>query len=80
MSLSPCEYIALYIVLVSCHSIEFFAIEPTFSVAALATTVTLVLTAQIQAATAALPAAHQADPQEQEIIESKDTALLRLQN
>jgi hypothetical protein len=54
--------------------------EPTFSSAASVTTVTPVLAAQIQAATAALPAAHQAAPQEQEIVESKDAALLRLQN
>jgi hypothetical protein len=54
--------------------------EPIFSSAASATTVTLVLAAQIQAATAVLPAAHRAAPQEQEIVESKDAALLRLQN
>ena len=80
MSLSPCEYITLYVVLVSCHSIEFFIMEPIFSSAALVTTVTPLLAAQIQAATAALPAAHRAAPQEREIVESRDAALLRLQN
>ncbi len=54
--------------------------EPTFSSAASVTTVTPVLTAQIQAATAALPTAHRAAPQEREIVESKDAALIRLQN
>jgi hypothetical protein len=54
--------------------------EPTFSSAASVTTVTPVLAAQIQAATALLPAAHQAAPQEREITESKEAALLRLQN
>ena len=54
--------------------------EPTFSSAASVTTVTPVLAAQIQAAIAALPAAHRVAPQEREIVESKDAALLRLQN
>jgi hypothetical protein len=54
--------------------------EPTFSSAASVTTVTPILAAQIQAATAALPAAHRAAPQEREIVESKEAALLRLQD
>ena len=61
MPLSTSVYIALYVV-VSCHSIEFFIMEPTFSSAASVTTVTPVLAAQIQATTAALPAAHRAAP------------------
>jgi hypothetical protein len=54
--------------------------EATFSFAASVTTMTPALAAQIQAATAALPAAHRAAPQEREIVESKEAALLRLQN
>jgi hypothetical protein len=54
--------------------------EPTFSSAASMTTVTPELAAQIEAAIAALPAAHRLPPQEQEIVESKETALQRLQN
>jgi hypothetical protein len=79
MSPSRCIYLALYVVLVS-YRLSYFIMEPTFSSAASVTTVTPVLAAQIQAATAALPAAHRVAPQEREIVESKDTAFLRLQN
>jgi hypothetical protein len=54
--------------------------EPNFSSAASVTTVTPELAAQIEAAIAALPPAHRLLPQEQEIVESKETALQRLQN
>jgi len=54
--------------------------EPTFSSAASATTVTPELAVQIEAATAALPAAHRLPPQEREIVESKEAAFQRLQN
>jgi hypothetical protein len=57
VAVALCVYIILNVVLVS-HQLSYFIIEPTFSSAALATTVTPVLAAQIQAATAALPAAH----------------------
>ena len=54
--------------------------EPTFSSVASATTMTPELASQIEAATAALPAAHKLLPQEQEIVESKEAALQQLQN
>jgi hypothetical protein len=54
--------------------------EPTFSSAASVTTVTPELAAQIEAAIAALPAAHRLLPQEQEMVESKEAALQQLQN
>ena len=53
--------------------------EPIFTSAASVTTVTPELAAQIEAATAALLAAHRLPPQEWEIIE-KDLAFDRLQN
>ena len=72
-------YLALYVDLVS-YQLNSLIMEPTFSSTASVTSVTPVLTAQIQAATAALPAAHRVAPQEREIVESKDAALIRLQN
>jgi hypothetical protein len=52
---------ALYVALTS-YQFGYFIMEPTFSSAASVTTVTPVLAAQIQAAIAALPAAHRAAP------------------
>jgi hypothetical protein len=79
VAVALCIYIILHVVLVS-YQLSYFVMEPTFSSTTLVTTVTLVLAAQIQATTAALPEAHRVAPQEQEIVESKDAALLRLQN
>jgi hypothetical protein len=53
--------------------------EPIFTSAASVTTVTPELTAQIDAAVAALPAAYRLPPQEREIVE-KDLAFDRFQN
>jgi hypothetical protein len=65
----------LYVALAS-YQFNYFIMEPTFSSAASVATVTAVLAAQIQAATAALPAAHRAASPEREIVKSKDAALL----
>ena len=54
--------------------------EPTFSVAASSSTVTPELRVQIDAAIAALPPAHRAAPYKGEIVESKEAALLQLQD
>jgi hypothetical protein len=51
--------------------------EPTITSAASLTTVTLELAAQIEIATAALPAAHRLPPQEREVVE-KELAFERL--
>jgi hypothetical protein len=53
--------------------------EPTFTSTASLATWTPGLAAQIEAATAALPAAHRLPPQERDIVE-KDHAFDRLQN
>ena len=57
VAVALCIYTTLHVVLVS-YQLSYFIIEPTFSSAASVTTVTLVLAAQIQAATAALLAGH----------------------
>src|SRR5450432_3509639 len=54
--------------------------EPTFVSPASVTTVTLGLAAQIEAAIAAMLAAHRSAPQEREVVETKDEAFVRLQN
>ena len=54
--------------------------EPTFSSPASLTSVTPELQAQIDAATAALPAAHRRAPYKGEIVDSKEAALERLQD
>jgi hypothetical protein len=54
--------------------------EPTFAAEGSTSTVTPGLTAQIEAAVAALPAAHRTPPKEKEIVESPEAALVRLQD
>src|SRR6516162_7898857 len=54
--------------------------EPTFAVEGSTSTVTSRLEAQIKAAVAAIPAAHQAPPKEKEIVESPEAAFVRLQD
>jgi hypothetical protein len=55
-------------------------IEPTFAAEGSTSTVTPKLAAQIQAAVAALPAAHRIPPQEKEIIENPEAAFVQLQD
>jgi hypothetical protein len=54
--------------------------EPTFASPASVTTVTAELAAQIEAAVAAMPAAHRSAPRDREVVESKEEAFVRLQN
>jgi hypothetical protein len=54
--------------------------EPTFTSAVSSSSVTTKLQAQIDAAIAALPAAHRHGPFKGEIVESKDAALEQLQD
>jgi hypothetical protein len=72
---------ALYVVVVSYQFNHLcFIMEPTFTSSASSSSVTLELQAQIDAAIAALPTAHRRVPTKGEIVESKETALLRLQD
>jgi hypothetical protein len=75
-------YIVLCVDVVSYHinSTQQFIMEPTFSSPASLSSVTPELQAQIDAAVAALPAAHRRAPYKGEIVDSKEAALQRLQD